>query len=156
MFAQVKEPHPLLRTVNNADLAKPRVQAFGGCDFPNHVARMLNSLRLELMDEAGLVLSSENCARCSPLILLPLETGRQVVVVRGVDEAQLWPMWLRMVNVFESFRCMRFERACCGAIAMRAHCSFWSAMCCLDYSVAMRSRVMRSFCCRPMMQRPSR
>jgi hypothetical protein len=28
---------------------------------------MMNSLRLELMDEAGLVLTEENLIRCSPL-----------------------------------------------------------------------------------------
>ena len=31
----------------------PRFQAFGGCNYPNNIVRMINSLRLELMDESS-------------------------------------------------------------------------------------------------------
>jgi hypothetical protein len=71
-----------------------RIQTFGGCDYPNHLARMMNSLRLELMDECGLVLREKNMIRCSPLIVLPdgkqQTTLLQVLLVRDEAVSECW------------------------------------------------------------------
>ena len=65
--------------------------AFGGCDYPNSVLRMLNSLRLELMDEAALNLKHRNVVSFSPLCIRG-DTLLQVVLVpqRWVEQAALW------------------------------------------------------------------
>ncbi len=66
---------------------RPNVQSFGGCNFPNSLVRMTNSLRLELMDECGLVLTPENLVRSSPLILYPGEPQSVLLQVFLVREA---------------------------------------------------------------------
>ena len=52
---------------------------------------MLNSLRLELMDEAAMILKRSNMASCSPLCIMG-DTLLQVVLVpqSWVDRAALW------------------------------------------------------------------
>jgi len=67
------------------------ITAFGGCSHPNNVLRMLNSLRLELMDEASMILKHTNMAACSPLCILD-DVLLQVVLVSQswVDQAALW------------------------------------------------------------------
>jgi hypothetical protein len=68
------------------------VQTFGGCNYANAIPRMMNSLRLELMDEGGLVLSPENLVRCSPLVIAPGTrdcTLLQVCLVK-VPPRSLW------------------------------------------------------------------
>jgi len=72
--------------------------AFGGCDYPNGVLRMLNSLRLELMDEAALNLKRCNVVSFSPLCIRG-DTLLQVVLVSQswVEQAGLWcPESVRM------------------------------------------------------------
>ena len=49
---------------------KKGVQAFGGCNYDNSILRMMNSLRLELMDECSLTFGSPGFVRASPLMLL--------------------------------------------------------------------------------------
>jgi len=65
--------------------------AFGGCDHPTSVLRMLNSLRLELMDEAALILKHRNVVSFSPLCIRG-DTLLQVVLVpqSWVEQAALW------------------------------------------------------------------
>jgi len=54
-----------------ADLKRPvTMRAFGGCNHANALPRMLNSARLELMDEAGLVPTSPFCLGVSPPMLV--------------------------------------------------------------------------------------
>eukprot|EP01061_Rhynchopus_euleeides_P042695 TRINITY_DN7447_c0_g1_i1.p1 TRINITY_DN7447_c0_g1~~TRINITY_DN7447_c0_g1_i1.p1 ORF type:complete len:388 (+),score=92.35 TRINITY_DN7447_c0_g1_i1:366-1529(+) len=66
----------------------------GGCNFPNAVPRMINSMRLELMDELGIILTSDSLIRASPLYLLP--EGRktctllQVLLVKEKALGDLW------------------------------------------------------------------
>jgi hypothetical protein len=60
--------------------SKGTVQAFGGCNYPNNVLRMLNSLRLELMDECGLLLNEENMAGLSPLYAVQIAPDKAVLI----------------------------------------------------------------------------
>ena len=65
--------------------------AFGGCNYADNVLVRLNSLRLELMDEAALNLLRENVVSFSPLCIRG-DTLLQVVLVsqKWVDQAALW------------------------------------------------------------------
>ena len=47
----------------------PQYQAFGGCNSPNNIFRMINSLRLELMDESSFVAEDDQHVVFSPLIV---------------------------------------------------------------------------------------
>ena len=72
--------------------------AFGGCDYPSGALRRLNSLRLELMDEAALNLKCRNVVSFSPLCIRG-DTLLQVVLVSQswFDQAELWcPESVRM------------------------------------------------------------
>lgn len=67
-------------------------QSFGGCNYPRNVLRMMNSLRLELMDEASLLYSQEQgFLRSSPLIL----SGSTLLQVLLYDDEVLScvPLW---------------------------------------------------------------
>jgi len=65
--------------------------AFGGCERPHSVLRMLNSLRLELMDEASMILKYSNMAACSPLCIMGNALLQVVLVPQSwVDQAALW------------------------------------------------------------------
>ena len=67
------------------------ITAFGGCRHPNNVLRMLNSLRLELVDEASVILKHTNMAACSPLCILDNALLQVVLVPQSwVDQAALW------------------------------------------------------------------
>lgn len=67
------------------------IQSFGGCNYPNHVVRMMNSLRLELMDECGLILKEDNLIRSSPLIIIPYgATLLQVFMVKDEKVNHCW------------------------------------------------------------------
>ena len=65
--------------------------AFGGGDYPNGALRRLNTLRLELMDEAALNLKCRNVVSFSPLCIRG-DTLLQVVLVshEWFDQAELW------------------------------------------------------------------
>ena len=67
LLVQRKAVNPVARLFGSCST---RIQSFGGCDFPNSIYRMINSLRLELLDEAGLVLSNQNLVRASNLHLI--------------------------------------------------------------------------------------
>ena len=71
-----------------------KIKTAGGCNYPNGVPRMVNSLRLELMDEFGLILTPENMLRISPLYILNGPRNRstllQVVLVREDKLGLLW------------------------------------------------------------------
>ena len=74
---------------------KKYVQSFGGCNFANSLVRMVNSLRLELMDESSLLFSSPGFLRASPLVIMP--HGRQATVLqvllydhKTLASASLW------------------------------------------------------------------
>jgi hypothetical protein len=91
LFVQQKSAHWAQSIFGQ--IGPTRMQSFGGCNFPNSVHRMMNSLRLELMDESGLVLTPENLLRCSPLIVDPGEpqsTLLQVFLVKGHVGKDLW------------------------------------------------------------------
>ena len=45
----------------------PKYQAFGGCNNPSNIFRMINSLRLELMDESSFVAQDDQNVVFSPL-----------------------------------------------------------------------------------------
>ena len=59
---------------------------------------MLNSLRLELLDEAALILKHSNMASCSPLCIMGNALLQVVLVSRSwFDQAELWcPESVRM------------------------------------------------------------
>ena len=65
--------------------------AFGGCNYLDNVLLRLNSLRLELIDEAALNLKRCNVVSFSPLCIRG-DTLLQVVLVsqKWVDQAALW------------------------------------------------------------------
>ena len=65
--------------------------AFGGCNYADNVLVRLNSLRLELMDEAALNLKCRNVVSFSPLCIRG-DTLLQVVLVSQswFDQAELW------------------------------------------------------------------
>ena len=46
---------------------KTAYRSFGGCDYPNSIVRMINSLRIELADESGLIPRAELKPLFSPL-----------------------------------------------------------------------------------------
>ena len=45
----------MVKPQKNRKTRVPQYQAFGGCKHPNNIFRMINSLRLELMDESSFV-----------------------------------------------------------------------------------------------------
>ena len=64
--------------------------AFGGCNAKRSLIEAMNSLRLELMDESGIVTTSSNYDfSYSPLCILD-NVLLQVIVVDGIDLADLW------------------------------------------------------------------
>ena len=63
---------------------QPIYRAFGGCDFPNPVPRVINSLRLELIGESSLVPASAGFF-FSPLMML----GYVLLQVVRVKESEL-------------------------------------------------------------------
>jgi hypothetical protein len=73
--------------------SKTHVQSFGGCNYPNHVARMMNSLRLELMDECGLLLSENNLIRSSQMIVSPEGNGATLLQVLLVKDEAVNNCW---------------------------------------------------------------
>eukprot|EP00039_Didymoeca_costata_P022863 m.5386 g.5386 ORF g.5386 m.5386 type:complete len:279 (+) comp3290_c0_seq2:187-1023(+) len=62
-------------------------QAMGGCNYPNCIPRMINSLRLELMDEGGLLLDESTCLAMSPLFLIQGLTKNDITLVQVVKIA---------------------------------------------------------------------
>ena len=68
----------------------PEWRAFGGCDKERSLIEAMNCLRLELMDESGIVATSSNYDfSYSPLCILD-NVLLQVRVVDGIDLADLW------------------------------------------------------------------
>jgi len=63
-------------------------QTFGGCNFPNNIFRMINSLRLELMDESSILLSNDIVINISSLFIID-KCLIQVVYVKD-DLYNLW------------------------------------------------------------------
>ena len=69
---------------------KTEWSAFGGCEAKRSLIEAMNSLRLELMDESGIVTTSSNYDfYYSPLCVLD-NVLLQVIVVDGIDMAGLW------------------------------------------------------------------
>ena len=69
---------------------KTEWRAFGGCEAKRSLPEAMNSLRLELMDESGIVTTSSNYNfYYSPLCVLG-NVLLQVIVVDGIDMAGLW------------------------------------------------------------------
>ena len=68
-------------------------QVLGGCNFANSVIRMMNSLRLESMDEGAVVLTEGTVLRISPLFAT-VQGGEavllQVVLLKSEGAAGLW------------------------------------------------------------------
>ncbi len=91
LFVQQMSPH-WAQTVFG-DTTPKRMQSFGGCNFPNGVHRMINSIRLELMDEGGLVLTPENLLRCSPLVVDPGQPQSALLQVFLVKDDAIGPLW---------------------------------------------------------------
>ena len=68
----------------------PEWRAYGGCDKERSLIEAMNCLRLELMDESGIVATSSNYDfSYSPLSILD-NILLQVIVVDGIDLADLW------------------------------------------------------------------
>eukprot|EP00040_Diaphanoeca_grandis_P013192 m.66758 g.66758 ORF g.66758 m.66758 type:complete len:374 (-) comp23721_c0_seq1:78-1199(-) len=72
-------------------------QSLGGCNYPNSLPRMMNSIRLELMDEGSVVLTNDNLIRISPLYALTTTYSRkpkvvllQVALVKHESMSDLW------------------------------------------------------------------
>ena len=64
--------------------------AFGGCNAKRSLVEAMNSLRLELMDESGIVTTSANyCFRYSPLCIMG-NVLLQVIAADGIDTEELW------------------------------------------------------------------
>ena len=71
-------------------MKNPEWSAFGGCEAKRSLIEAMNSLRLELMDESGIVATSSNYDfSYSPLCILD-NVLLQVIVVDGIDLADLW------------------------------------------------------------------
>ena len=71
-------------------MKNPEWSAFGGCEAKRSLIEAINSLRLELMDESGIVTTSSNYDfSYSPLCILD-NVLLQVIVVDGIDMAGLW------------------------------------------------------------------
>ena len=68
----------------------PEWRAYGGCYKERSLIEAMNSLRLELMDESGIVATSSNYDfSYSPLCILD-NVLLQVIVVDGIDTEELW------------------------------------------------------------------
>ena len=73
------------------------LRAFGGCNWRSSVVRMINSLRLEAMDEGSIILSHDNFISASPLYLLPLQDGGGAVLLQVV---KIKSEWLRRTTLW--------------------------------------------------------
>ena len=71
-------------------MKNPQWSAFGGCQAKKSLIEAMNSLRLELMDESGIVTTSANYHfRYSPLCILG-NVLLQVIAADGIDTEELW------------------------------------------------------------------
>ena len=71
-------------------MKNPQWSAFGGCQTKKSLIEAMNSLRLELMDESGIVTTSSNYEfSYSPLCILD-DVLLQVIAVDGISVADLW------------------------------------------------------------------
>ena len=91
----------VLQRVPASRKRKACLQSFGGGDYPRNLLFMLNKLRLELLDESSIALTSDVQFCTSPLYITANGATRgllQVVMVSEVwlQEQQLWsPEWAR-------------------------------------------------------------
>ena len=74
--------------------------AFGGCNASRSLIEAMNSLRLELMDESGIVTTSSDCSfRYSPLCILD-NVLLQVIAADGINVEKLWSLEVARSSTF--------------------------------------------------------
>jgi hypothetical protein len=92
LCVQEKKAHWLFQSAMFSKASTSRIQSFGGCNYSNSLIRMINSLRLELMDEAAILLNDDTLIRASPLFIRcsSQPTLLQIFLVKDSCVGSLW------------------------------------------------------------------